>query len=253
MGRFLVKMPTQIFGASKLFVTNLKIVYRLSEAARIMTLKAFAYLRTSSATNVGADKDSDKRQRCAIFTYAKAHRVEIVGEYYDADVKGADPVTARPAFAEMLTAIAGNGVRMIIVESASRFARDLLVQETGCVCLRGHGITLIAADDPDAFTADTPTAIMVRQILGAVAQFEKANLVVKLRAARDRKRAATGRCEGRKPVPAEAQALARRLQKKGLSLRDIAAELAAKGFLSPSGKPYVAQSVKVMIKAAARK
>jgi hypothetical protein len=29
-------------------------------------IEAVAYLRTSSATNVGADKDSDKRQRDAI-------------------------------------------------------------------------------------------------------------------------------------------------------------------------------------------
>ena len=34
--------------------------------------KAVAYLRTSSAGNVGPDKDSDKRQRAAIDAYAKA-------------------------------------------------------------------------------------------------------------------------------------------------------------------------------------
>lgn len=39
---------------------------------------------------------------------------------------------------------------------------------------------------------------MVRQILGAVSQFEKAMLVAKLKGARERKRAATGKCEGRK-------------------------------------------------------
>ena len=72
-----------------------------------MTTKAFAYLRTSSATNVGAEKDSDKRQRSAILAYAKAARIEIVGEYYDAAVAGADLVTARPAFTAMLQAIAG--------------------------------------------------------------------------------------------------------------------------------------------------
>ena len=212
-----------------------------------MAAKAFAYLRTSSAANVGAEKDSDKRQRSAILAYARAARIEIVGEFYDAAVAGADLVTARPAFTAMLQAIAGNGVRMVIVESASRFARDLITQETGYAYLRDFGITLIAADDPDAFTSDTPTAIMVRQILGAVAQFEKASLVAKLRAARDRKRAATGHCEGRKPVPEAARSAARRLQKKRLSLRAIAAELAAKGYLAPSGQPYGAQSVKLMI------
>jgi hypothetical protein len=37
-----------------------------------------------------------------------------------------------------------------------------------------------------------------RQILGAVAQFEKAALVAKLRGARERKKAITGKCGGRK-------------------------------------------------------
>jgi DNA invertase Pin-like site-specific DNA recombinase len=96
-----------------------------------MTTRAFAYLRTSSAANAGEGKDSDKRQRAAIVAYAKANRIEISAEYWDVDVKGAEPVHGRPAFAEMLAAIAGNGVRTIIVETASRFARDLIVQETG--------------------------------------------------------------------------------------------------------------------------
>jgi DNA invertase Pin-like site-specific DNA recombinase len=212
-----------------------------------MTTRAFAYLRTSSATNVGEKKDSDKRQRQAITGYAKAHNITIEGEFYDADVKGADPVHTRPAFAEMLTAIAGDGVRTIIVENAGRFARDLIVQETGYQYLRDLGITLIAADDPDAFTAETPTAILVRQVLGAVAQFQKAELVAKLKGARDRKRTREGRCEGRKPAPEAARAMARRLNGRRLSLRAIAVRLADKGFLAPSGKPYLPQSIKAML------
>ena len=42
--------------------------------------------------------------------------------------------------------------------------------------------------------------MLVRQVLGAIAQFEKASLVAKLKAARERKRKATGRCEGNKPL-----------------------------------------------------
>jgi hypothetical protein len=42
------------------------------------------------------------------------------------------------------------------------------------------------------FAEDTPTAVLVRQVLGAIAQFEKASLVAKMKAARDRKRAETG-------------------------------------------------------------
>jgi len=46
---------------------------------------------------------------------------------------------------------------------------------------------------------DDPTRVLIRQVLGAVAQFEKSVIVAKLRAARVRKRRETGRCEGRKP------------------------------------------------------
>lgn len=57
---------------------------------------ALGYLRTSSAANAGADKDSEARQRLAIERYAAAARIEIVAWYYDAAVSGADPVEIRP-------------------------------------------------------------------------------------------------------------------------------------------------------------
>jgi hypothetical protein len=62
----------------------------------------------------------------------------------------------------MMERIAGNGARTIIVETANRFARDLIVQETGYALLKDQGIELIAADKPDAFLDDTPTAIPIR-------------------------------------------------------------------------------------------
>lgn len=207
-----------------------------------MTTRAFAYLRTLSATS-----DCDKRQRQAIAAYAKKHNITIESEFYDPDTKDSEPVYQRPAFAAMLATIAGNGVCTIIIDTASRFARDLIVQETGYQYLRELGIMLIAADDPDAFTAETSTAILVRQVLGVVAQFQKAELVAKLRSARDRKRVRDGRCEGRKPAPDAARSLARRLHRKGLSLRAIGGRLADEGFLAPSGKPYLPQSIKAML------
>jgi len=211
-------------------------------------MRAFAYLRTSSVTNVGTDKDSDKRQRLAIEAYATANAIELAGEFYDAAVRGTDPITARPGFAAMLTAIAENGVRTILVETANRFARDLIVQETGFTYLRDLGVTLVAVDDPDAFIADTPTAVLIRQILGAIAQFEKASLVVKLKGARDRKRQLTGRCEGWRPAPEPARAMAKELRAQNFPLRAIAAHLAAAGYVAPSGKPYLAGSIAAMLK-----
>jgi hypothetical protein len=46
-------------------------------------------------------------------------------------LKGADPVDQRPGLSAMLKQLSSNGVRTIIVETANRFARDLIVQETG--------------------------------------------------------------------------------------------------------------------------
>jgi DNA invertase Pin-like site-specific DNA recombinase len=137
--------------------------------------------------------------------------------------------------------------------NASRFARDLAVQLTGHALLQVKGIELVPVDAPTYFTDPSPTAELVRQILGAVSQFEKAALVAKLRHAREAKRAATGRCEGRKPVPApvviEARRLVRRSPKtrKRRSLRVIAAELAALGHVGPSGQPYHAGSIRHML------
>jgi len=211
---------------------------------------AIAYLRTSSATNAGPDKDSDKRQRAAIAAFAKSHGYEVVGEFYDAAVSGSDPIAERPGFKTMLDRIAGNGVRVIIVESPDRFARDLTVQLTGHDFLKSLGIELIPATAPDFFTEDTPTAVLVRQVLGAIAQFEKTSLVAKLKAARDRKKALTGKCRGRRSY-AEARPevvkAAKELRDRGLSLRHISAALAEQGFVTGSGKPFVASAVQAML------
>ena len=214
---------------------------------------AIAYLRTSSAANVGVEKDSDKRQRAAIAQFAKRAGYELVAEFYDAAVSGADPIHERAGFASMLERIAANGVGTIIVETANRFARDLIVQETGHKRLRTLGIDLIAADSPDAFVHDTPTAKLVRQVLGAVAEFEKAALVAKLKVARDRKREATGWCGGQRPhsqLRPEAVALVKRLHRgRRRSLRKIAAELKAAGYVNERGQRFAAQSVKAMVEA----
>ena len=155
---------------------------------------AFAYLRTSSAANVGADKDSAKRQREAIASFAKRAGYELFAEFNDEAVSGGDSLEVRPGFAAMLERIESNGCKTIIVETASRFARDLMVQEVGYARLRERDIELIAADSPGSFQDDGPTARLVRQVLGAVAEFDKAMTVAKLRGAREGMRK-TGRAK----------------------------------------------------------
>jgi len=218
-------------------------------------MPAVAYLRTSSAANVGANKDSDKRQRAAIEAFARGAGFIMVDEFYDAAVSGADPIDKRPGFVEMLQRLATNGAKTIIVESPDRFARDLTVQLTGHDKLKGLGIEIIPATAPDYFIEDTPTAVLVRQVLGAIAQFEKASAVAKLAAARKRKRERFGKCEGRKShreKQPEVVSLARKLRRKRpkggqLSLRAVSRELAGRGYLNERGRPYAAKSVASML------
>ncbi len=230
-----------------------------SQRKRPQGVPAFAYMRTSSATNVGEGKDSEARQRKAIEAYAKSAGVVIVEWFYDAAVSGADAIEARPGFAALLASIAGNGVRTIVVETAHRFARDLMVQEVGFAMLRTLGVTLIAADSPTSFLDDGPTSKLIRQILGAVSEFDKAMIVAKLKGARDRTRRARGKCEGRKSYAeraggVELVSVARQLRAnphggRPVSLRTVAAGLAERGYVTPSGRPYSASAVSSMLRA----
>jgi hypothetical protein len=138
---------------------------------------------------------------------------------------------------------------------ARRAALGREAPEVGHAKLRERGIDLIAADSPGSFIDDTPTAKLVRQVLGAISEFDKAMTVAKLRGARERKRREAGKCEGRKSHAErnpELVALAKRLRRqkpKGrrMSLRAISAELAAQGFLNENGRPFVAESVRSML------
>jgi DNA invertase Pin-like site-specific DNA recombinase len=213
---------------------------------------AVGYVRTSSATNVGQDKDSEPRQRRAIERYAKVAGFQIVDWFRDPAVSGADPIESRPGFAALLNRIEANGVRVVLVEDASRFARDLMAQELGIGVLIKLGVRVLTAGGDDMTETDDHMKVAMRQIAGTFAQLEKARLVAKLKAARDRKIAETGKCGGRKSY-AEANpelvALAKRLKRElpRPSLRDISAALFNRGYTTPAGNPYSASAVQSMI------
>jgi len=108
--------------------------------------------------------------------------------------------------AALLDRLESNGVRTVIVERADRLARDLMVQEVIVGQFSKIGARILTADGVDLTSNDDPTRSLIRQVLGAVAEFEKNVIVLKLRAARERKRARGERVEGVKPYghfPAE--------------------------------------------------
>jgi len=201
-------------------------------------MKAIAYYRTSASTKQGDDSDSKPRQQDAVTKYAAKNGYEIVAEYYDSGVSGGDSVWDRPEFSRMLSEkLAG----VILVENANRFARDLIVQLTGHKLLKDEGFTLVPVDAPDYFVNETPTAIMVRQILGAVAEFEKRTIVERMQRGRRRVLAEKGWCGGQPPVPEAVRAAAVLSRKAGKSYRGVAADLVRAGY-----GDYGPQSVKRM-------
>jgi DNA invertase Pin-like site-specific DNA recombinase len=225
---------------------------RIAQDQAAEAKKAVAYTRTSSATNVGADKDSERRQRAAIEGYAKRAGMSVADWFYDPAVSGADPIETRPGFAALLDRIEGNGVRIVLIEDASRFARDLVAQELGILLLIQRGVRVITANGDDLCDTSDPSRVMMRQIAGAFAQYEKARLVARLKRARELK----GKLGGRKPLSEtrpEVVELARKLRQptrlgKQRSLREISAELAARGFVAEgTGRPYEAAQVSRMV------
>jgi DNA invertase Pin-like site-specific DNA recombinase len=216
--------------------------------------------QAASATNVGSDKDSDKRQRAAIDAYARREGLTVIEEFYDTDVSGADPIESRPGFSALLDKIEANGVRAVIVEDASRFARQLSVQEAGIIALIERGVRVLTASGDDLTVTDDPFKVAMHQIAGVFARLEKARLVGKLKTARDRKRATGVKVEGRKSYAeiddrdhaGQMMVLAKRLRRKRpkggrRSLRDVSGELERAGFVSESGKPYAATAVAPML------
>jgi DNA invertase Pin-like site-specific DNA recombinase len=202
--------------------------------------KAHAYLRVSGKGQV--EGDGFTRQLKAIREYAAAHDTKIVNVYREEGVSGTKESADRPAWSELMTALHSNGVRAVIVERLDRLARDLMVQETIVADLRKHGFELVSVAEPDLMAND-PTRILVRQMMGAVAQYEKSQIVLKLRGARLRKKAKTGRCEGRKPFgffEGEAEVVDRikALRAEGLGYDRLAARLNDAHIPTRTGRPW---------------
>lgn len=222
------------------------------------TVKAVAYCRTSSAANVGADKHSEVRQLEAIHGYARRTGTKIVAEFKDPAVSGADPIEVRPGFMALLDYIEAHAVRLVVVEDASRFARSVVILEVGILALIERGVRVVTATGDDLTETQDAFRIAMRQIGGVFSQLEKARLVAKLRAARDRKRSTGVKVEGRKSLiereggtalVAEAKRLRRKSPKTGerRSLREVAALLAAQGHTSKTGNPLAPSVVKRLI------
>jgi DNA invertase Pin-like site-specific DNA recombinase len=157
---------------------------------------AFGYLRVSGRGQL--DGDGFTRQRECIERFAAQHDIKITQWFEEQGLSGENELDDRAALQELLASLYFNGIRLILIEKLDRLARKLTVQESIIADFQKSGFTLVSVMEPD-LCSDDPSRVLLRQFMGAIAEYDKKMIVARLKAARQRIRNKTGRCEGRKP------------------------------------------------------
>jgi DNA invertase Pin-like site-specific DNA recombinase len=214
----------------------------------------FAYLRVSDRHQVAGDGFARQVDTIDRWLRSQADEHELVKVFQEEGHTGTD--FDRPALGELLAICQDRKLLLgeinpnvgstfwsryplgcpvaVLVERSDRLARDNLVAELVLEKFRECGVQVVDCEaDLELTSDDDPSKVLIRQILQAISQFEKSSIVKKLRAARDRKRAVEGRCEGAKPFghyQSEKAALAHILDmsRAGRAAGDIAGDLNAR-------------------------
>ena len=208
-----------------------------------------SYMRCSGDGQIQGDTWS--RQSETIDKYATQNDLSIVRDFRDEGVTGKMELEGRSGLSECLQYVREHSIGVVLVEDSTRLARDMIVAEVLIREFQKLGVRVISASGGIDLTEgddSNPTAKLIRQILAAVSEFERCCIVLKLRGARQRKRAVNGRCEGRKRFgdhPHEQPALAeiREMANARKTPKEIAAWLNRHGLSTRSGKPWHPGSV----------
>jgi DNA invertase Pin-like site-specific DNA recombinase len=224
-------------------------------------MRLCAYLRVSSKGQI--DAWGLDRQEVAIRQYAKAHGHKIVEWYRDEGVSGTIEAVDRPQLAEAIRGL-GSKAEGILVADIDRLARSLMVQEAALAVIWRTGCKVFTATNGEVLE-DDPEQLeraLIRQVLGAVVQFEKGQAVKRMRGGMRAKaaagRKATGsyaygyRGEGKgrerdaRPYPTE-QAAVRRilaLRRAGASYREICTALTDEGHHPKRAEQWLPMTIK---------
>jgi len=209
-------------------------------------IRCVSYLRTSSLTNSGSDKDSQSRQEGVISAYAEQHGYTIVESAYDEGRSGADPLTDREGFEALLEFCREHSITTILFETSSRYARDKDVAVKGFYMVEDFGIdSLIDCEagldllgmwnSGKAYEAILPFLKLI------IAEDEKREVVRRLKSGRDKKKAEIGKCGGRRSLiekfGKEIRVTAVRARRRGRTFEQISRWLAQHGVTTENGSP----------------
>lgn len=219
-----------------------------------------AYLRVSTDRQAEEGLGLEVQEQ-AIRTWAKASGCSIALWTRDEGVSGSNGLDTRLGLGEALEAVREGAVDGLVVYRLDRLARDLIIQETLLAEVRrlgGEVFSTSAAegaylvDDPD-----DPSRKLIRQVLGAVAEYERGMIALRLRSGRRRKAEKGGfaygspafgyRSENRELVADDdeqaALARIRDMHAAGSSLREIIAALEAEGHRPKRGDRWHPESL----------
>lgn len=211
---------------------------------------AVAYVRVSTdEQRLGPDA-----QRAAIAEWAKREGVSVVAVFSDEGVSGGADLSDRPGLVAALAELRAARAGVLIVAKRDRLARDTFIAQTIERAAKACGAKVATADG--VANGDGAADDFMRSMLDAVAQYERALIRARTKAALAAKRA-RGERAGAVPYgyvavdgklvenPAELAIIAiiRELRAAGLSLRAIVAQLAQRGIVSRAGKPFALTQV----------
>jgi DNA invertase Pin-like site-specific DNA recombinase len=217
-------------------------------------MRLAAYLRVS--TDAQVDGLGLEVQEAAIKKWAYHDNHKISATFVDAGVSGSNGLDNRTGLADAFAALKAGSLKGLVVHRLDRLARDLIIQEQILAELRRGGWAVFSTSASEAqYIADDvgdPSRKLIRQVLGAVAEYERSMIALRLRSGRARKAADGGFAYGSPPfgyqaldgqlVPvAEEQATLRRVREMrdtGQSLRVIAATLNAEGVKPRRGRAW---------------
>ena len=218
-------------------------------------MKAIGYLRVSKGDQeLGIDA-----QRDAIEKWCARNGAELVAEFTDQGVSGGAPLHKRLALLQAIAALTDKAV--LVVAKRDRLTRDLVI---GAVIEHRVQRKRAAVRSADGVgNGDTPEAGMMRGIVDLFAQYERAIISSRTKAALAVKKSRGEKTGGDvpfgyrvlhgqlKPVASEQAAIrhARQLRATGLSLRKVAVKLADLGFAPRKGGPFHPQQVSNMLAA----
>ena len=218
-------------------------------------MRAIGYIRVSTEEQA-SEGVSLAAQRAKIAAWCQANDYELMDVLIDAGLSGTR--TDRPGLTAALVSV-GKG-DALVVYSLSRLSRSTKHTLELADRLEKAGADLVSLSE----RIDTTTAAgkMVFRLLAVLNEFERDQLAERTSAALQYKKR-KGELVGAVPYgkmlsadgktlvehPAEQQVLteARTLHGTGLSLRQIARALAAKGFVARNGKPFMATQIQRMV------